>query len=313
MQGPPTARGNPLHELVSTRLAHLHRAQQSAVGNACSASVHARRVRRAAGDVGRCAARGRPRRGRRQDHVDGDRSERQRNEPTDECRPVGPVVQPEHARDRVRQNEKRHVNAADDHFPPRGLRHLDALLQPHRRDSAEEQPAISIGLESPERGRAEHVSRTTTEVVEHQHECERQPIAHDGEHLVPAADARGDQPGSDVQQQQFAVERDPVRHGSVGHHQGPRADGDAPCPGEPNFAAGRIRLVGGMGWRRRHGGRPAGAAAPSRFGLWVALEQSDPAIGCYCHQPNLILCRPFSIRSFSRRFAFRPINQPNTL
>ena len=264
-------------------------------------------------DVGRCAARGRPRRGRRQDHVDGDRRERQRNEPTDECRPVGPVVQPEHARDRVRQDEKRHVNAADDHFPPRGLRHLDALLQPHRRDSAEEQPAISIGLESPERGRAEHVSRTTTEVVEHQHECERQPIAHDGDHLVPAADARGDQPGSDVQQQQFAVERNPVRHGSVGDHQSPRADGDAPCPGEPNFAAGRIRLVGGMGWLRRHGGRPAGAAAPSRFGLWVALEQPDPAIGCYCHQPNLILCRPFSIRSFSRRLAFGLMNQPNTL
>lgn len=313
MQGPPTAGGNPLHELVSTRLTHLHRAQQSAVVNTCSASVHARRVRRAAGDVGRCAARGRPRWGRRQDHVDGDRSERQRNEPTDECRPVGPVVQPEHARDRVRQDEKRHVNAADDDFPPRGQRQLDALLQPHRRDSAEEQPAISIGLESPERGRAEHVRRTTAEVVEHQYERERQPIAHDGEHLVPAADARGNEPGSDVQQQQFAVERDPVRHGSVSHHQGPRADGEASCPGERNFAAGRIRLVGEIGWRRRHGGRPAGATSPSRFGLWVALEQSDPAIGCYCHQPNLILCRPFSIRSLSRRFAIRPINQPNTL
>jgi hypothetical protein len=313
MQRPPAAGGNPFHELVSTRLAHMQRAEQSAVGNARSASVHARRVGRAAGDVGRCAARGRPRWGRRQDHVDGDRSERQGNEPTDECRPVGPVVQPEHPRDHVRQDEERHVNAADDHFPPRGLRHLDALLQPHRRDSAEEQPAISIGLESPERGRAEHVSRTATEVVEHQHECERQPIAHDGEHLVPAADARGDEPGSDVQQQQFAVECDPVRHGSVGDHQGPRADGEASCPGERHFAAGRIRRVGGMGWLRRHGGRPAGTASPSRFGLWVALEQSDPAIGCYCHQSNLILCRPFSIRSFARRFAIRLIIQPNTL
>jgi len=313
MQRPPAASGNPLHELVSARLARMHRAQQSAVGNARSASVHARRVGRAAGDVGRCAARGRPRRGRGQDYVDGDRRERQRNEPTDECRPVGPVVQPEHPRDRIRQDEERHVDAADDHFPPGRLRHLDALLQPHRRDGAEEQPAISIGLESPERGRAEHVSRTATEVVEHQHECERQPIAHDGEHLVPAADARGDEAGSDVQQQQFAVERDPVRHGSVGDHQGPRADGDTPCPGEPKLAAGRIRLVGGMGLLRRHGGRPAGAASPSRFGLWVALEQSDPAIGYYCHQSDLILCRPFSTRSFSRRFAIRPINQPNTL
>jgi hypothetical protein len=27
-----------------------------------------------------------------------------------------------------------------------------------------------------------------------------------------------------------------------------------------------------MGWLRRHGGRPAGAAAPRRFGRWVALE-----------------------------------------
>jgi len=313
MQRPPAASGNPLHELVSARLARMHRAQQSAVGNARSASVHARRVGRAAGDVGRCAARGRPRRGRGQDYVDGDRRERQRNEPTDECRPVGPVVQPEHPRDRIRQDEERHVDAADDHFPPGRLRHLDALLQPHRRDGAEEQPAISIGLESPERGRAEHVSRTATEVVEHQHECERQPIAHDGEHLVPAADARGDEAGSDVQQQQFAVERDPVRRGSVGDHQGPRADGDTPCPGEPKLAAGRIRLVGGMGLLRRHGGRPAGAASPSRFGLWVALEQSDPAIGYYCHQSDLILCRPFSTRSFSRRFAIRPINQPNTL
>ena len=128
MERPPTAGGDSLYELVSTRLAHVHRAQQSAVGNACSASVHARRVWRAADDVGRCAARGRPRRGSRQHHVDGNRRERQRNEPTDESRPVGPVVQPEHARDYVRQDEKRHVNAADDHFPPRGLRHLDALL-----------------------------------------------------------------------------------------------------------------------------------------------------------------------------------------
>jgi hypothetical protein len=291
----------------------MHHPQQSAVRNARRASVHAWWVGRAAGDVGRGAARGRPRRGRRQEHVDDDRGERQCNEPADEGRPGGPVVQPEHSRDRVRQDEKRHVNTADDHFPPRGLRHLDALLQPHRRDGAEEQPAISIGLESPKRGRAEHVSRATTEVVEHQDECERQPVAHDGEHLVPAADARGDEPGSDIQQQQFAVERNPVGHGSVGDHQGPGTDRPAPRPGEPKLATGRIRRAGHMGWLRRHGGWPAGAAAPSRFGLWVALEQSDPAIGCYCHQSDHILCRPFSIRSFSCRFAIRPINQPNTL
>ena len=291
----------------------MHRAQQPAVGNACSASIHARRVCGAAGDVGRCATRSRPRRGRRHHHVDSDRRERQRNEPADECRPVAPVAQPEHARDRVRKDEKRHVNAADEHFPPRGLRHLDALLQPHRRDAAGEQPAIGLGLESPERGRAEHVSRTTTEVVEHQHERERQPIAQDSDHLVPAADARGDQPGSDVQQHQFAAECDPVRHGSIGDHQGPRADGDAPGPREPNSAAGRIGRVGAMGRLGRHGGRPAGASAPSRFGLWVALEGPDPAIGCYYHQPNPILCRPFSVRSFSRRLAFRLMNRPNTL
>jgi hypothetical protein len=247
MERAPTAGGDALYELVSPRLTHMHRAQQAAVGNACSASIHARRIRRATGYVGRCAARGRPRRGRRHDNVDGDRRERQRDEPADECRPVGPVVQPEHARDCVRQDEERHVNAAHDHFPPRGLRHLDALLQPHRRDGAGEEPAIGIGLKSPERGRAEHVSRTTTEVVEHQHECERQPIAHDSYHLVPAANARGNQPGRDVQQQQFAVERDPFRHGSIGDYQGPRADGEAPGPREPNSAAGRLGRVG-MGW-----------------------------------------------------------------
>jgi hypothetical protein len=68
-----------------------------------------------------------------------------------------------------------------------------------------------------------------------------------------------------------------------------------------------------MGWLRRHSGRPAGTSPPSGFGLWVALERSDPAISCYCHQSNLILCLLFPIRSFSRRLACRLINQPNTL
>ncbi len=192
MQRSPAAGRDPLDEEMGAGPASVHGAQQPAVGNTCGVSVHAAWVGRAAGNVGRGAARGRPRRGCGQDHVDGDRRERQRNEPTDECRPVASIAQPEHAGDDIGQDKKRHVDAADDHFPPRRLRHFDALLQPHRRDGAEEQPAIRLGLEMPKGGRAEQRRRPSAEVVQQQHEREWKPIAQDRESCATTADARGD-------------------------------------------------------------------------------------------------------------------------
>jgi hypothetical protein len=200
MQRPPAAGGDPLHELVGTGPAEVHCAQQPAVGNPRRAAKHARRVGRAEGDVGRRATRCGPRRRSRQHYVYRERGERQRHKAADERRPLGSVVQPEHAGDDIGQHEKRHVDAADDDFPPRWLSHLDVLLQPDRRHCAEEQPPIRGGLELPEGVCAEHVGRAAAEVVEHQHEGERQPVAQHREHLVPPADARGDQSGADVDQ-----------------------------------------------------------------------------------------------------------------
>ena len=128
MQRSPAAGGDPLNELVGFGSAPVHRTQQSAVGNTRGAAEHARRVGRPTGDIGRCAARRRPRRRCRHHHVHRERAERQGDEPADERRPLGPVVQPEHTGDHVGQDEKRHVDAADDDFPPRWLRHLEVLL-----------------------------------------------------------------------------------------------------------------------------------------------------------------------------------------
>ena len=269
MQRSPTAGRDPLHELMSAGLAHMHRAEQPAVGNARGAAKHARRVGRAAGDVGRRAARGRPRRCGRQDDVDDQCGERQCDEPPHEGRPLGSVAQPEHPGDHIRQHEERHVDAADDHFPPRGLGHLDVLLQPDCREGAEKQPAVRVRLELPERGGTEHVGRPAAEVIEHQHQGERQPVADHREHLVPLPDTGRDQAGRDVEQQQFAVEGQPVHRGPVGHDDSPAGDGDAPRPGEPMLAAGR----GGCR------GRPARVRREAH--LRVTLDQLVPAIGCH--------------------------------
>jgi hypothetical protein len=282
VQRSPAASGDPLNELVGTGLASVHRAQQSAVGNSRRASVHAAWIGRATDDVGSGAARGRPRRRRRHDHVHDERGERQRDEPPDECRPVVSIVQPEHAGDHVRQDEKRHVDAADDHFPPRWLRHFQALLQPHCRDGAEEQPAVSVGLESPECRRPEQRRCPTAEVVEQQHKREREPIAQNPESLATTTDACGDQPSGDVEQQQFAIECQPVRQGPVGHHQCPGRDGHPPRKPEPTLAAGRADVVVGSRLSQRRSGRAFRTAQhPRRCRLHVPLEQSDPAISCY--------------------------------
>jgi len=282
MQRSPAASGDPLNELMGARPVSVHRAQQSAVGNPGGASVHAAWVGRATDDVGCGAARGRPRRRCRHDDVNNERGERQRDEPADECRPFAAVVQPEHAGDHVRQDEKRHVDAADDHFPPRWFRHFQALLQPHRRDGAEEQPPVRVGLEPPERRSSEQRCRPAAQVVKHQHEREREPIAQHPESFPTTTDARGDQPGGDVEQQQLAIESQPVRQAPVGHHQCPASHGHPPRKREPTITAGGVYVVSGFGVRQRRGGRACRTAQhPSRCGLRVTLEQPYPAIGCY--------------------------------
>ena len=237
VQRSPAASGDPLDELVGTGLASVHAVQQPAVRDTCGASEHAARVGGATGDIGRGAASRCPRRCGGQHHVDDQRGERQQDEPPDKRRPVAAVAQPEHSGDDVGQDEKRHVDAADDHFPPRRLRHLEALLQPHGRNSAEEQPAVRLGLEVPNGRSADQRCRPPAEVVHQQHEREREPIAHHCEHLVAATDAGGNEPGGDVKQQQFAIECEPVRQGSVGHHEGPGNDRHPPREREPTVAA----------------------------------------------------------------------------
>jgi hypothetical protein len=211
MQGSPAASGDPLDKLVSTGLVVVHGAQQPAVGHTRGASEHAAWVGRAIGDVGQGAAGGCPRRCGRQDNVNDERRERQRDKSPDKRCPVAPVTQPEHPGDHVGQHKKRHVDAADDHFPPRRLRHLDALLQPHRRDGAEEQPPVRFGLELPQRVRSEQCCRPPAEVIEQQHQREREPVAHDREYFAPATDAGRDEAGDDIKQQQFPIECEAAR------------------------------------------------------------------------------------------------------
>jgi hypothetical protein len=285
MQGSPAASRDPLNEEVGAGLASVHAAQQSAVRNTCGTSEHAARIGGAAGDIGRRAAGGCPRRCGRRNNVHDQGGERQRDETPDKGCPVVSVTQPKHPRDQIGQDEKRHVDAADDHFPPRGLRHLNALLQPHRGDGAEEQPSIGLGLKLPKRGRSEHCCRAAAEVIERQHERKRKPIAHNPQHLVPATDAGGDEPGGDVEQQQFAVECEPVRQRPVGHHKGPGSDRHPPREREPSLAVIadiKVDVDERFGVRQRHHRRPLHPAEqPSGCRLPVALEGPDSAIGCY--------------------------------
>jgi hypothetical protein len=221
VQRSPATSGDPLHKMMGAGLTSVHGAQQAAVRDVCGASEHAVRVGRVTGDVGRRAAGGCPRRCCREHDVDNERGEGQRDEPSDKRCPVASTAQPEHAGDNIGQDEKRHVDAAYDHFPPRRLRHLDAFLQPHGRDGAEEQPSVRLGLELPQRRRADERCRSPADVIHQQHKRERQPVAQDREYLTPSTDAGGDKPGGDIKQQHFAIECEPVRQGPVGHDKGP--------------------------------------------------------------------------------------------
>ena len=317
MQSSPAARRDPLNEEVRAGLASVHGAQQPALEDTCGTSEHAARAGRASGDVGRGTAGGCPRWCCRQDDVDDEGGEGQRDEPSDKRRPVASVAQPEHSGDNIGQDEKRHVDAANDHFPPRRLRHLDALLQPHRRDGAEEQPPVRLGLEMPQRRRSHQRCRSPAEVIHQQHERERQPVAHDCEYLVPSTDAGGDEPGRDIEQQQFAIECEPVRQGPVGHDKGPGGDRHPPrerAPTLPGFAGVEVKVDDGFGACQRHSLRQFWTPEqPGGYRLRVTLEEPDPAISCYCHRSNLILCRPFSICSFSSGSAIEPDISPETL
>jgi hypothetical protein len=261
VQRSPAASGDPLDEVVRTRLSSVHAAQQPAVRDTCSAAEHAVGVGRATGDVGRGAASGCPRRCGGQDNVDDQRGERQQDEPTDKRRPVESVAQPEHAGDDVGQDEKRHVDAADDHFPPRRLRHLDALLQPHRRDGSEEQPSVRLRLEMPKGRRSDERRRPSADVVDQQHKRERKPVAHHRPHLVAATDAGSNESGRDVEQQQFAIECEPVSQSSVGHDKGP--DGDRRPPDQRQRTLRRCRSANPFDRLERSGREVPDAMRPS--------------------------------------------------
>jgi hypothetical protein len=302
MQCSPAASRYPLDKLMRTGLSSMHGAQQPAVRDVGGAFEHAVRVGRATGDVGWCAARGRPRRRSWENDVDDQRGERQRDESSNEGRPVASVAQPEHSGDNIGQHEKRHVDAADDHFPPRRLRQLYALLQPDGGDRAEEQPPVRVRLEMPQRRRSDQRCRSPAEVIHQQHKRERQPVAHDCVYLVPSTDTGGDEPGGDVEQQQFAVEGEPVGQSPVDHDKGPGGDRHPSRerqPTLPGLVGIEVEVDCGFGARQRCGlwqFRPA--EQPGGYRLRVTLEELDPAISCYCHQSNPICSRLFSICSF---------------
>lgn len=236
MQGAPAPAGDPFHKRVCAGLVRVHGAQQPAVGHPRGAPEHAPWVGRAVGDLVCGAARGRPRRRRRHQHVDDQSGKRQPDESPGERCPVVSVAQPQQPGDHVRQDEKRHVDGADDHLPPRRLGQLELFLQPHCGHHPKEHPPVHVYLGLPQSGRSHKSGRVAAEVVQQQKKRERQPIAHDGQSLAGTTDTCRDQPGGDVEQQQFAVEREPFRHRPVHHNGGPYRDCNASDEGEPPLA-----------------------------------------------------------------------------
>ena len=243
VQRAPAASGDPLHELVGARLAQLHGTQQPAVGNTSRVPEHACRVGRAIGDVAGGAAGRRPGRRRRQDDIDDQRCKRQR-EKTPRIRfPFVSVAQPQQPGDRIRHDEKRHVDRADDHFPPRWLRHLEVLLQPDGRHDPEEQPSVDRRLQLPESGCPDQCRRAPAQVVQQQHHGERQPVPNHQQHLAAPPDARGDQSGGDVDQQPLAVECHPGSTAAVHHNKRPGRDRQAARDGQSTvLGRGGVRL-----------------------------------------------------------------------
>jgi hypothetical protein len=281
MQRSPAACRDPLDEQVGAGLAFVHRAQQPAVRDTGGASEHAGRAGRAGGDVGRGAAGGCPRRCGRQHDVDDERDERQHDKPPDKRRPVASAAQPEHAGDDIGQDEKRHVDAADDHFPPRRLRHFDALLQPHRRHGAEEQPAVRLWLEMPQGGRSEQRCGASTEVVNHQDQREREPVAHDREQLVSTTDAGRSEPGRDIDQQQLAVERESVGQTSVSDNQCPHGDCHPPGQRPPSLpSCRRANRFDRPDRLDRHGREVPAATRLLARQPWFAHQQLGISTGC---------------------------------
>ena len=236
----PAARRDSLDPFVGARLRGAHLAEDAAVGHLARGTEHAARRGRPGDDVGGGTPGGRPWRGGRQHHVDRQRTERQHHEQLREFLPLRSVAQPQHGGDHVRQDEERHVGGADDHLPPGRVGLLEMLLQPDGGHHPEEHPAVGIGLPMPQRGSPDQVRGPTAEVVDHQHQGERQPVSQHVQH-PPATDAGDRQAGADVEQQQFAVERDSGGGDPVGDDDGPHTDGDAPYHGEaPIPGGGRI-------------------------------------------------------------------------
>jgi hypothetical protein len=233
MQRAPATGGDALHEVVGTGLAELHSAQQPAVGNTGRVTEHAGWVGRAGGDVVGGAARRSPGWRRGQDNVNQQRGKRHREEPPRIRFPHFSVAQPQEAGDRIRHDEKRHVDRADDHFPPRRLRHLQAFLQPHRGQHPEEQPSVDRWLKLPKRGRPDQCGGAPAQVVQHQDKSKRQPVPDHHQHFAAAPNAGGDQSRSDIEQQQLTIECQPGGQAAIHHHDRPDRDGDTPNNSEP--------------------------------------------------------------------------------
>ena len=130
----------------------------------------------------------------------------------------------------------------------------------------------------PKGGRSDQRCRPSAEVVHQQHKREREPVTHHRAHLVAATDAGGNEPGRDVEQQQFAIECEPVSQSSVDHDQGP--DGDCRPADQRQPTLRRCRSSGPFDDLGRHRGEVPGAAGPSsRCWLPFARQHLDFCTG----------------------------------
>lgn len=83
------------------------------------------------------------------------------------------------------------------------------------------------------------------EVVGDQEERKRQPVADDVEDAAALADAGGCEAGTDVDEQQFSVEREATGHGQIAHDAGPDGHPKPTRDAESSLAGAGHRL--GMG------------------------------------------------------------------
>ena len=143
----------------------------------------------------------------------GERHPREEHDACDVAAKAGAGEEPEQAGDEVGRHEVAHVDGpGDEVVPPHAVRSVpDPILEPDGRDVAAEEEGVGLELGPIPGGEEQAVGMAAQEVVDREHERERQPLEDDAPY--PATEIRRrerEQAEHDPDEQPLAPHRDPL-------------------------------------------------------------------------------------------------------